>query len=216
MDSEIQSVSVWLCGPFGCELSPDEMSSLIFHTRASTLCRATGAWETCRCVASPTGPAHTPKHTRAHVHTQTLHKHSNNVLWCALSLRLPGNSSSFCSSNTKSTSCSSKSRWGQFACVCARGSIHVYVSFELYMYLCVYECDLMCVYKGHNFVIVIVAAFLCSAISIWGLNQRRLIVALPPLTQTHTYTHNLCNHFKVVSLLVKIRSRVLARTVCMV
>lgn len=157
---------------------------------------------------------HTHQNTR--VHTQTLHKHSNNVLWCALSLRLPGNSSSFCSSNTKSTSCSSKSRWGQFACVCARVSIHVYVSFELYMYLCVYECDLMCVYKGHNFVIVIVAAFLCSAISIWGLNQRRLIVALPPLTQTHTYTHNLCNHFKVVSLLVKIRSRVLARTVCMV
>lgn len=135
MDFEIKSVSVWLCGPFGCELSPDEMSSLIFHTRASTLCRATGAWETCRCVASPTGPAHTPKHTHAHVHTQILHKHSNNVLWCALSLRLPGNSSSFYSSNTKSTSCSSKSRWGQFACVYV--CVHLRVCIFRTVHVCV-------------------------------------------------------------------------------
>lgn len=34
-------------------LTPDETSSLIFHRRASTYCRTTGASETSPCVASP-------------------------------------------------------------------------------------------------------------------------------------------------------------------
>lgn len=72
------SVLVRRCCPLGYELSPDEMSSLIFHTMASTLCRATGASETCRCVASPTGPAHTPKHT--HTHTTHAHTPHTNIL----------------------------------------------------------------------------------------------------------------------------------------
>lgn len=59
-------------------------------------------------------------------------------------------------------------------CVCVCVSIrvcrHVYVSFKVFA-----RCVLMCVCMAHkgNFVIVIVAAFLCSAISILvGLNQR--------------------------------------------
>ena len=71
-------------------------------------------------------------------------------------------------------------------CVCVCPSTCMYLSNCTCM--CVYECDMMCVYKVHNFVIVIVAACLCPAISIWGLNQRCLIGALPPLTQTHTQT----------------------------
>lgn len=57
-----QKQSVVSMSVSGSVLSPYEMSFLIFHTRALTLCRATGASETCRCVASPTGSAHTNAH----------------------------------------------------------------------------------------------------------------------------------------------------------
>lgn len=56
-----------------------------------------------------------------------------------------------------------------------------------FVWACEYVCARVGITHNSNFVIVIVAAFLCSAISIWGLNQRWLImVTPPPLTYTHT------------------------------
>lgn len=144
------------------------MSSLIFHTRASTLCRATGASETCRCVASPTGPAHTTKHTHTHTcpHSLThiLHIHSNNVL-CALSSDCPATAAaSAAATQNQPPAATNPGEAGLCVCVCPSACV------VMCMYLSECECVLMCVCVAHkgNSVIVIVAAFRHSAISIRG------------------------------------------------
>lgn len=126
---------VWQC----LSACSDQMSSLIFYS-----------WEDWPSVmlARPQRPPSPPwglaqtwsctdehpltviTYTHGHAHT---HYILSNMLLCTLSRRLPGNSSSSCSSNTKSTSCSSKSRWGWRAsqssfccfpqCLCVRAPV---------------------------------------------------------------------------------------------
>lgn len=107
-----QRVPPWL-RPFGC----DHMSLLILHRGAWTLCRATGASETrAHVLRVPQAPAHT---VFTHTQARSIHPTPYILIICFV-CRLPGNSSSSCNSNTKSTSCSSRSRWDGLLCVCVR------------------------------------------------------------------------------------------------
>ena len=119
------------------------MSSLIFHSRASTLCRATEASETCRCVASPTGggaPAHTHTHTCTHVpcrHAPTLYiVYSNNML-CVLSSDCPATAAAPAAA-TQNQPPAAANPGEAVSCVCVCVSIHV-----LMICVCVYVCDFM-------------------------------------------------------------------------
>ena len=164
------------------------MSSLIFHSRASTLCRATEASETCRCVASPTGggaPAHTHTHTCTHVpcrHAPTLYiVYSNNML-CVLSSDCPATAAAPAAA-TQNQPPAAANPGEAVSCVCVCVCVHPCIDDMcvcMYVTLCIFHC--VCKAPQRQFLmIVIVADFLCSAISIWRLNQRCCIKAPPPL-----------------------------------
>lgn len=179
-----QKQSVVSMSVSGSMLSPYEMSFLIFHTQGTDpLSCNWGIRDLQMCRISHRLCTH--ERTRMHFVC------SSKSAWCALSTDCPATAAASTAATQnqppaatnpgEASLCLHGHPYDVRACLCM---CPLCVGF---VWACEYVCARVGITHNSNFVIVIVAAFLCSAISIWGLNQRWLImVTPPPLTYTHT------------------------------